>query len=475
MLSNTKGDLWSGVFGLVSLVSFLVSFLVKEGSFLQRAGVTHHTNACTATSTRELAPTFPIRTDESTISEQLQSAESAAGIAARFAKLSRRVQFLVVGTCSIAVLIILQQLLHKDHREDVYLESYGSLVASQLARLGQDAMVREDAIALNVLAEQVASESAILEVEIYSMDGGTLASYSVERPDSASGAREFTRPIQLADATAGFVKVVVAADALQGNAAYQQQEWLRLLAAGLLSCALIALLIYGVTRSSSTAANPTYSIANTAADVSATELDEQQHSRCYLLLMNLFNGNDMPAARRAALMSSALNQSAAVAEIYQGRTVRLTTTSLAVVFDQTNAPERSFEAACAALVLARLGNRPGGARYRYSLQQLKLARGADGAELLASGAEAEQIEDALLHAALAEDDTIALTAAFARELPRPERLELTSEHSQALSALHSSRSDETNDYFLLSSANSTTLRMLERQVESMRSEQYSTD
>lgn len=327
-------------------------------------------------------------------------------------------------------------------------------------------MLREDVIALNVLAEQVASEPAIREIEIYSMDGSSLASYSDDQAAIAFSTREFTRPIQLADATAGFVKVVVATQALEtGATSYQAQEWLRLFGAALLSLLVMGGFIYWLTR--------TPSFATNIAELAAGEAGRQNQTSAYLLMVNLFNGNDMPAARRDALLASALRHTNAVASIYQGYVKQLSSTAIAVVFEQTSAPERSFEAACAALVLARLGNQPGGARYRYSLQQLRLDEGADPGDAIA---DSDRVDNALLHAALAEDNTVALAANFARALPRPERLELTSEHSPALRALHSFASEEvseneSNDYFLLSSANPTTQAMLEQQVKSLRAAQ----
>ncbi len=390
----------------------------------------------------------------------------ASGPAEHFAALARRTQLIAVALLSLALLAGLETLIAKDYREAAYLESYGSLVASQLARLGQDAMVREDAIALNVLAEQVVAEPAILQVEIYSMDGATLASYT----SSAAGAphtlstsatknsREFTRPIQLVDATAGFVKVIVATDALQpAHDDYHLQDQLRVAAALVLSAVALILLITWLTR---LGLQPSAN-AQPSADTSTSQISGAQ-THFYLLLVNLFNGNDMSASRRDALMTQANGNAKAVATLYQGSVQKLSSTATAVLFAEVDAPERSFQAACAALVLAQLGNQPGGARYRYSLQHLQLPLGS---ESLLHPSVDEQLEDALLHAALAEDNAVALGAEFARQLPRSERLELTSEHSPALAGLHTGK---TQDYFLMSGAKPATASMLANQIQALR-------
>lgn len=392
----------------------------------------------------------------------------ATGAPERFAEHSRRFQLITVALMSLALLAGLQALLAKDYREAAYLESYGSLVANQLARLGQDAMVREDAIALNVLAEQVAAEPAILQVEIYSMDGATLASYtsptsntrSAQSTTRADSSREFTRPIQLVDATAGFVKVIVATDALQpAHSGYQLQDQLRFGAALALSAIVLTLLIVWLTRLSKELRKNRQPTGDTT---SLRDNSKTVQTHFYMVLANLFNGNDMQASRRDALMTTARDHTNAVAALYQGTVQQISPTAVAVLFGEVDTPERSFQVACAALVLARLGNQPGGARYRYSLQHLQLPHGPESlSDSVASGV----CEDALLHAALAEDNTIALSAVFARQLPRSERLELTSEHSPALAALHSG---DTRDYFLMSGAKPATEEMLAKQIDALR-------
>ena len=374
----------------------------------------------------------------------------------------------MVAILSLVLLAGLQTLLATDYRETAYLESYGSLVANQLARLGQDAMVREDAIALNVLAEQVSAEPAILQVEIYSMDGSTLASYTSPpantnsaRSNTGTGnSREFTRPIQLVDATAGFVKVIVATDALQpAHNDYNLQNQLRFGAALALSAVALALLIVWLTRRGQAHDKDQQPTADSTA-LQGNSKATQTHF--YMLLANLYNGNDMSASRRDALMATARDNTNAVATLYQGNVQQISPTAVAVLFDEIDTPERGFQVACAALVLARLGNQPGGARYRYSLQHLQLPHGPESlVDPAASGAR----EDALLHAALAEDNAVSLGADFARQLPRPERLELTSEHSPALAALHPGDSP---DYFLMSGANPATEAMLANQVDALR-------
>lgn len=353
---------------------------------------------------------------------------------------------------------LLGQWLTQDHgRQDTYLTSYGQMVASQLARLSQDAMVREDAIALNVLAEQVSEERAIAGVTVYSLDGTILAEYGESPTDL-----EFSHPIQLADATAGFVKVAVDPEALNPDSGLLvNPTWLRILAGALLSGLALWALVAWLTR------NP----GTKPVAAGLTESPETTSQDALLLIAHLFNSNDMQTARSQALMDAATLRISAVAKLYQASFETLSNSTIAVLFDAPDSQDRAFQAACAALVISRLCNQPGGGRYRYSLQRARVPlsqSGSDaslGALQQRDGALQETLDDALLHAALAEDNCIALSADYAHSLPRPERLELTSEHSPVLAALQTS---EARNYFLLSTASSATEEMLNRQIEVLR-------
>lgn len=325
------------------------------------------------------------------------------------------------------------------------------MVAAQLARLGQDAMVREDAIALNVLAEQVAEEPAIAAVTVYSIDGTILAAYG----NTAAG-REFTRPIQLADATAGFVKVTVDAMALNSTTAEPMSSaLLRSFAGWLLSALALWATILWLTRTPKMAA---------AAETAGTQASE---TLTLMLVVRLFNSTDMQPARRDALMEASTARVRSVAHLYQARFEPLGDGAIAILFDEPDSHDRSFQAACAALVVSRLCDQPGGGRYRYSLQHASVPAGKAPLQVRAEHSSAlhDTLNDALLHAALANDNSIALSAAYALELPRPQRLELTREHSPALAGL---RTSEASDYYLLSAANAATEEMLARQIEVIR-------
>ena len=74
------------------------------------------------------------------------------------------------------------------------------------------------------------------------------------------------------------------------------------------------------------------------------------------------------------------------------------------------------------------------------------------------------MSDALIYAALANDNTIALSSAFAQSNKHPERLELSRDHSPALASL---QSEEITDYYLLSGAQAATQSMINSQVEAL--------
>ncbi len=380
----------------------------------------------------------------------------------RFNRLPQMAQLGSIAALSMLLLSAFQWLLHDRTTEARYLDHYGNMVANQLTRLSKDAMVREDVIALNVLAEQVASAPAISSVTVYSLDGRTLASYgSTNRQGAAPGAdHEFNRPIQLAEATAGFVRVTVDPEALHPPAeSPMATPQMRVLTSWLLT----ALALWGIagwlTRTKRTG-QPEPSAGTATRTV-------------ILLAVRLFNSTEMSAARRDALMEAAAACVAKVTELYAGAFLRVEPGAIAVVFESPDAEDRAFQVACAALVIARLCNQPGGGRYRYSLQYAPLTThsgpGATAEDQLSAaftGPETDDIlADALLHAALASDNTIVLSATYAKLLPRPERLELTREHSPALAALQTVAASE---YYLLSGANAATEAMLARQTQSLR-------
>jgi len=311
-------------------------------------------------------------------------------------------------------------------------------------------MVREDSITLNVMAEQIAAQPSIEAVTVFALDGTVLAAHGSTQKDPRGA--EFTHPIQLADATAGFVKVTVSPIALQ------QSTVAASLKSALLPWLLAALGSWGAIAWFTRAPRPDRA-SQTSRDSRGNTADTGdaglETTSMILLVVHLFNGKEMPASRRDALLAASRGRIEAVIELYHGTQQPLSDTSIGVLFDSPDPHDREFQAACAALVIARLCDQPGGGRYRYSLQHAELPINRPGYLL-----DAVQ-SDALLHAALADDNTIALSAAYARDLPRPERLELTREHSPALGSLHLS---DASDYFLLAGANPATEKMLHRQM-----------
>jgi len=335
------------------------------------------------------------------------------------------------------------------------------MVAEQLTRLSKDAMVREDTIALNVLAEQVASDNAIASVSIYSTDGRTLASYG-DASNKGNATLEFNRPIQLAQATAGFVRVTLNSAAFASTSDSPQpvrwltQNWRPLVSLLLAGLGLLST-IFWLTRK--------------PLDQDRT-LDEQSLAQSILMLtIRLSNSSEMPAARRDALMDATESRTAELADIYGAQYLPIETGALLVVFAANEREDQHFQAACAALAVAQLCNQPGGARYRYSLREAQMpltatsqSSVADSYVADASDYSEEVIADSLLYAALALDNTIAVSAAFARALDRPERLDLTREHSPKLANL---QTESATDYYLLSGANAATESMLNHQVEAL--------
>ena len=275
----------------------------------------------------------------------------------RFNQLSQRALLVTIAVLSILLLSGLQWLMQDREAANRHLHHYGGMVAEQLARLSKDAMVREDTIALNVLAEQVAGDEAIASVTIYSTDGRTLASYG-DAPTNGNETHEFNRPIQLAEATAGFVRVTLDSTAfVPASEAPQLLRWLtqswRPLASLLLTGLCLWAIVCWLTRAAGDHHRPFEAHLPTQGVL--------------MLAVRLFNSQEMSSTRRDALMDATESRVAEVADIYGAQYLVVEPGALLVVFAANEIEDQRFQAACAALAIAQLCDQPGGARYRLSL------------------------------------------------------------------------------------------------------------
>ena len=373
----------------------------------------------------------------------------------RFQRLSVPARLACTGAMAMLLLMLFNLLLVDRSAERRFLEHYGGLVTEQIARLAKDAMVREDAIAMNVLAEQVASDPAIGSVIIYSLEGQKLASYGIAESEiQKSDELEFNRPIQLADATAGFVRVTIIESVLRAPRAFPMNWWDQL--RPLTSLVLAILSLWGIL----------HWLTRPQRGSTDSRQTSSEDSPAILLAVNLFNASQMSPGRRDALIGAAKNRLTEVSQIYNATLLPLTPSAVGLVFDPEKIDGPHFQAACAALVIAQLCNQPGGARYRYSLQEgaLSLTDGVIRQAKHASEPSQALMSDALIYAALANDNTIALSSQFAQSIRHPERLELSREHSPALASL---QSKEITDYYLLSGAQAATQSMINSQVEAL--------
>ena len=385
----------------------------------------------------------------------IDTSNPTGGAQQRFQRLSVPARLACTGAMAMALLMLFNLLLLDSTAEHRLLEHYGGLVTEQIARLAKDAMVREDTIAMNVLAEQVASDPAIGSVTIYSLEGQKLASYGMaESTIQESDELEFNRPIQLADATAGFVRITIIESALRAPRAFPMNWWDQL--RPLTSLVLAMLSLWGIL----------HWLTRPQRGASDSGQASSEDWPAILLVANLFNAAQMNPSRRDALLEAAKNRLTEVGQIYNATLLPLTPSAVCLVFDPAKIDGPHFQAACAALVIAQLCNQPGGARYRYSLQEGALTRedGVISQAKLASESSQALMRDALIYTALANDNTIALSSDFAQSIKHPERLELSREHSPALASL---QREDVTDYYLLSGAQAATQSMINSQVEAL--------
>lgn len=381
-----------------------------------------------------------------------------------FQRLELHLQLAFAGLAALVLFALILSLLPKPAPDQTLLEDYGSILVEQLAGLTVESIVKQDRIALNVLAERIAQTKAVAGVAVFGVDGQRLAGYG-----NFGEHQQFTfsQPVVIEDAYAGYARIVLEPNALAASEDFNQLA--PTVAASLVTCITLGLLIVWLTHipmNTSAAARFTparLATHSTEAIATLAESDQLQPD-AYLLIVNLFNPHDLDSAVRDDIVAQCEANIAAVAGLYGANWRSLPGTGFALSIAQRPAQDHAFEAACAALVLAKLcGSSAPHAllapKFRFSLQPLWLEEGPFEAHNYN-----EEIADAVLRSAVADDATIVLSVEFLNNLTQPDRLELTREHNPALAALHG---DDNTDYYLLSRATGNLADLIENQVHSL--------
>ena len=393
-----------------------------------------------------------------------------------FQRLELHLQLAFAGLAGLVVFALILSLLPKPAPDEQLLEDYGAILAEQLAGLTVESIVKQDKIALNVLAERIANTNAVAGVAVFGVDGQRLAGYGEFAENQAF---TFSESVLIGDAYAGYARVVLNPNALLTQNGFN--ELAPTIAASLVTCITLGMLIVWLTHTPLQKA-PLQNAPQTTTQAHP-DADPLEQPGVYLLIVNLFNPLDLTSEVRDDIVVECENTINAVANLYGAHWQAIPGTGFALTFAATFAidsesggdttvpasthqseQDRAFDAVCAALVLSKLCGRNAphpllAPKFRFSLQPIALTRGP-----LDSMSYSDDFADAVLCSAVADDATIVLSDDFVDSLSQTERLELTSEQNLALAALRTR--DDTN-YCLLRNATGSLAELIEGQVNSL--------
>ncbi|MDH3643760.1 MAG: hypothetical protein OES38_16770, partial [Gammaproteobacteria bacterium] len=214
------------------------------------------------------------------------------------------------------------------------IDTYGSNLTQGLAQLSLDPLLKQDRIALGVLANRMLALPDVAGVSVITIDNRVLAASG----KTDNGVR-FTEPITFDDSILGYVRIELRADVRPFPMAS--------ILISLLSALMVPLVTVGAfsIRYQPAAANPADS------EVVAEPVATVDH---HLVAVNLYNQISMtPDARRIEL-DHAFEVAERVAGPYLGEVQELPGTGLLVHFPTTTQNDRALQVVCATFVLAEL-------------------------------------------------------------------------------------------------------------------------
>jgi len=138
-----------------------------------------------------------------------------------FQRLELHLQLAFAGLAGLVVFALILSLLPKPALDEQLLEDYGAILAEQLAGLTVESIVKQDRIALNVLAERIAKTEAVAGVAVFSVDGQRLAGYGEFAEHQAF---TFTESVLIDGAYAGFARVVLKGGRIQSPRSHHRRK-----------------------------------------------------------------------------------------------------------------------------------------------------------------------------------------------------------------------------------------------------------
>ena len=290
------------------------------------------------------------------------------------------------------------------------IEAFGAATAQEIAEWAVAPLMRQDRVALGLLASRVAERPQVRGITVETAD---RKSFVVVGDAVRRGMPSFNAPITVPDSVVGNVQVTLNRDAFE-------LSLLRLLRLSWWGWPLGLLLAAGggylLDRRMASARRPQKAApAADAADPTPTEAQTDAalaENGPLVLVANLFSRTDLSATDEDQAMQRCLAVAEAVAEGRNGTATPLANIGVSVTFTAPQ-PDAADSALQAALLLqAAMAQQDDAVKFRYALQRMPQSDPTPADNLAAM-------------ASLAADGELVLGAAAIAGLDQPDRVQLT--------------------------------------------------
>ena len=304
-------------------------------------------------------------------------------------------------------------------------EAFGRTTAQDVARLAVEPLMRQDRVALGLVASQVAERPQVRGIAVRTVDGDRFVVVGEAAPP---GSPAFVAPISVQDSVVGNVTVTLDRGAFGLSLAGLVRSSWWWFAAGLL-LAIAGGLVADRRRSAAppAVAAPDDAAADAAADSAAvatsaeTTTPVEETSGPLVLVANLFARAGQAAADREEALHRALTVAEAVAGQTGGEAAALADVGVTLRFPGDGEPDAAYAAVRGALLLRAAMGQAALPPFRYALEQVP--------ETLAPA------EPVTVMASVAADDQLLLGAVAAGGIEQPERLRWATVESPAATVL----------------------------------------
>ena len=293
-----------------------------------------------------------------------------------------------------------------ERRAVVRMDHFGDALGTLAAELAADPMLRPNPVAFSNLGHRMTAFDEVVGFSIYTVDDRVMVFAGRDADDP--GTVHYTYPVTVDDAVVGYARVVLDRERFRPTLAELVSVSAPFWLLGLVGTLALVLLGGRVARSvGARAAGPV----------------PEEPRAAFVLVVNLFDRNDVQRAERGVVLGLAMERVDQLANIYGGRAEPLLGTGVLLVFEDNESDDRCFEVICAALLTARVMEltnfrRAASARptFRFGLHRFA------GSESDVTVEESEAVREALLLSALAPDGKLAVSDEVFARVDQPDKL-----------------------------------------------------